>query len=90
MCLAIPGKIIEIYDDHGLKMGRIDYGGTINTACLEYVPEAAPGAYVIVHAGFALNVIDEQEAQRTLELLSEVAAAGDDSSSGPAEEGSEP
>lgn len=72
MCLAVPGKIIELYDDNGLQMGRIDYSGTINTACLAYVPEAHVGQYVLVHAGFAINVIDEVEAQRTLDLLQEM------------------
>lgn len=72
MCLAIPGKILETYDENGLLMGRIDYSGTINAACLAYVPEAKVGEYVLVHAGFALNVINEEEAQRTLEILQEM------------------
>ena len=72
MCLAIPGKVTEIFEDHGLTMGRIDYDGTVNTACLAYVPEVKIGQYVIVHAGFALNVIDEKEARRTMELLAEI------------------
>ena len=72
MCLAIPGKILNVFDDHGLKMGRVDYAGTINTACLEYVPEATPGEYVLVHAGFAISVLDEQEAQKTLDLWDEI------------------
>lgn len=72
MCLAVPGKIIEMYDENGLQMGRIDYSGTVHAACLAYVPEAEVGQYVLVHAGFALNVIDEAEAQRTLELLQEM------------------
>ena len=72
MCLAIPGRIIEVYDEHSLKMGRIDYSGAINTACLEYVPEAQPGQYVLVHAGFALNVLDEAEALKTLALWDEI------------------
>jgi hydrogenase expression/formation protein HypC len=64
MCLAAPGKIIERFDDRGLPMGRVDFDGTTITACLVYVPEAIEGQYVIVHAGFALNVIDEDEAQK--------------------------
>ncbi len=75
MCLAIPGKLIEIYDEHGLKMGRLDYSGTINTACLEYVPEIEIGQYAIIHAGFALNIIDEQEAQKTFEMWDEMVDA---------------
>ena len=78
MCLAIPGRILEVYDEHRLKMGRIDYAGTVNTACLEYVPEAQPGHYVLVHAGFALNVLDEDEAMKTLALWDEMVQAAAD------------
>jgi hydrogenase expression/formation protein HypC len=63
---------METYEDNDLLMGRIDYGGTVNTACLAYVPEAKVGDYVIVHAGFAISVIDEEEAARTLELWDEL------------------
>ena len=72
MCLAIPGKLIEITDDNGLKMGRVDYSGTVQSACLAYVPEVEIGQYVLVHAGFALSIIDEAEARRTLELWDEL------------------
>ncbi len=72
MCLAIPGKVIELFDENGLKMGKIDYSGTVNTACLEYVPGVKVGEYVIVHAGFAISVIDEAEAKKTLELWDEM------------------
>jgi hydrogenase expression/formation protein HypC len=74
MCLGIPGKIIEVYETSGLPMGKIDFGGVVKEACLAYVPEAHVGDYTIVHVGFALNVIDEEEAQKTLELLSEIGA----------------
>jgi hydrogenase expression/formation protein HypC len=67
MCLAVPGKVIKIYDEGGLKMGEIDYSGTVNSVCLEYVPEVEIGQYVIVHAGFAISVLDETEAQKTFE-----------------------
>jgi hydrogenase expression/formation protein HypC len=73
MCLAIPGKVIEITEENGLAMGRIDYAGTVNTACLAYVPEVNVGQYVIVHAGFALSVVDEVEARKTLDLFDEIA-----------------
>ncbi|MDZ7309572.1 MAG: HypC/HybG/HupF family hydrogenase formation chaperone, partial [candidate division KSB1 bacterium] len=53
MCLAIPGKVIAIYEQNGLKMGRLDYAGTVNTACLEYVPDVQIGQYALVHAGFS-------------------------------------
>ena len=65
MCLAIPGKLIEIYEEAGMKMGRIDYNGAINKACLEYVPEIEIGQYTIVHAGFAISILDEEEAARS-------------------------
>ncbi|UCC78779.1 MAG: HypC/HybG/HupF family hydrogenase formation chaperone [Candidatus Zixiibacteriota bacterium] len=73
MCLAIPGKVVEIFSENGLKMGKIDYSGTVNAACLEYVPEVKAGEYVIVHAGFAISIIDEAEAMKTLELWNDMA-----------------
>lgn len=69
MCLAIPGKVVEIFDRQGLRMARVQFGGIQRDACLEYVPEATPGSYVLVHVGFALSVIDEAEAERTFELF---------------------
>ena len=75
MCLAIPGRLVEIYMENGLKMGRFDYSGTKNTACLEYVPEIEVGKYAIVHAGFAINIIDEEEAQKTYEVWNEMIEA---------------
>jgi hydrogenase expression/formation protein HypC len=72
MCLAVPGKIIEIYDTQGVKMGKIDFGGVVREACLEYVPEAQIGEYAVVHVGFALNIVSESEAQETLKLLKEI------------------
>ncbi len=72
MCLGIPGKIIEIHETAGLRMGRIDYGGVIKEACLAYVPEAAIGDYVLVHAGFALNVLAPDEAEETLKVFREL------------------
>ncbi len=72
MCLGIPGKIVEIYESGGLKMGKVDFGGVLREACLAYVPEAEVGQYAVIHVGFALNLIDEQEAQETLALLKEI------------------
>ncbi len=72
MCLAIPGKVIEIFDENGLKMGNIDYSGTVNKACLEYVPDIEIGQYTLVHAGFALSILDEKEAQKSLETWEEM------------------
>ena len=73
MCLGIPGKIIDIYEKNGLKMGKIDFGGVDREACLEYVPEANLGDYALVHVGFVLNLISEQEANETIQLLREIA-----------------
>lgn len=73
MCLGIPGKIIEIYDTGGFRMGKIDFGGVIREACLEYVPEAKMGDYTIVHAGFAISLLDEDQAKADLEIISQIA-----------------
>lgn len=77
MCLAVPGKIIEIYENAGLKMGKIDFNGVTREACLAYVPEAKVGDYTIIHVGFALNLLDEAEAVETLRLFDEIAAHSD-------------
>jgi hydrogenase expression/formation protein HypC len=73
MCLAIPGKIIEIYETDGLLMGKIDFDGLTREACLAYVPEAQVGDYTVIHVGFALHLISEEEAHETLNLLREIA-----------------
>ncbi len=72
MCLAVPGKIIEIYDSAGIRMCKIDFGGVIREACLQALPDAKEGDFTIVHAGFALNVLSEAEAMETLEALREL------------------
>lgn len=72
MCLGIPGKIVEIYETGSLRMGKVDYGGIVKEACLTYTPEAECGDYVIVHVGFAISHLDEEEAQATLQLLNEM------------------
>ena len=78
MCLGIPGKIEEIYETDGLPMAKVNFGGIVKETCLAYVPEAEVGNYVLVHVGFALNVIDEQEALETLDLLREIDALGEE------------
>lgn len=75
MCLAIPGKVLEMYEEAGLNMGKIDYNGTLNTCCLAYVPDVKLGDYVLVHAGFALQTINEEEAQDTFDALQLLADA---------------
>jgi hydrogenase expression/formation protein HypC len=69
MCLAVPGKILEIYENNNLLMGKIDFGGVVREACLTFVPEAKVGDYTLIHVGFALNLVDEAEAMETLALL---------------------
>ncbi len=69
MCLGIPGRIVEVRDDGGLRMGKVDFGGVRKEACLAYLPEAGVGDYVIVHVGFAISLLDEEEARKTLEIL---------------------
>jgi hydrogenase expression/formation protein HypC len=78
MCLGVPGKIIEIYESGGLKMGKVDFGGVTREACLTYVPEAQIGDYTIIHVGFAISQLSEQEAQETLALLREIADLEDE------------
>ena len=72
MCLAIPGKIVEIYEQGGLKMARVDFGGIFRETCLEYVPEAQVGEYCVIHVGFAISLLDEKEALESLELLKQI------------------
>jgi hydrogenase expression/formation protein HypC len=72
MCLAVPGRIEEIYQKEGLKMARVDFGGVMREVCLDYVPEAKVGEYCIIHVGFAISLLSEAEAKETLALLQEI------------------
>ncbi len=72
MCLAIPGKVVETFAQNGMQMARVQFGGVTREACLEYVPETQVGEYVLVHVGFAISRIDEEEAQRTYAALAEL------------------
>jgi len=72
MCLAIPGKLLEVFDENGLKMGNIDFAGSVSKACLEYVPEIEIGNYTIVHAGFALSILNEEEAKNSFDAWDEL------------------
>jgi hydrogenase expression/formation protein HypC len=73
MCLAIPGKILSISGDDPLtRMGKIDFSGVVKQASLAYVPEVVVGDYVIVHVGFALSKVDEDEAQKVFEYLKQM------------------
>ena len=71
MCLAVPGQVQEIYEAHGTRMGKMNFGGVVKEVCLAYVPEVAVGDYAIVHVGVAISKIDEQSALETLKLLEE-------------------
>ena len=72
MCLAIPGKVVDAYDQRGMRMAKVQFGGITREACLEYVPETQIGDYVLVHVGFAISRVDEEEAARTYQALSEL------------------
>ncbi len=78
MCLSIPGRITEIHNDGALIMGKADFGGVLKEICLDYVPEAKVGQFVLIHVGFAISVLDEEEAQETLSLLRELATFEDE------------
>ena len=79
MCLAIPGKIISIQEtDDLMRSGKVSFGGIVKDINLAYVPEAKVGEYVIVHVGFALSTMDEEEAQKTLNLLQEMEGGFDE------------
>jgi hydrogenase expression/formation protein HypC len=69
MCLGIPGKVVATYSENDLLMGKVDFGGVLQKVCLEYVPQVQAGEYVIVHVGFALNTVDEAEAERVFDYL---------------------
>jgi hydrogenase expression/formation protein HypC len=69
MCLAIPGKVVETYREHDVLMGKVDFGGVLKRVCLEHVPQVAPGQYVLVHVGFALQQVDEAEARQVFDFL---------------------
>ena len=76
MCLGIPGRVTEIRDEAGLAMGKVDFGGVRKDACLAYLPDVKLGDYVIVHVGFAISKVDEEEALRTLSILDNMGVIG--------------
>lgn len=78
MCLSVPGRITEITHDGSLLMATVDFGGISKEICLDYVPEAQVGQYVLVHVGFALSLLDEEEAVARLELVRELAELQDE------------
>jgi hydrogenase expression/formation protein HypC len=74
MCLAIPGKVVEIDGENMMRISRVDFGGIARDVSLAYLPDVVVGDYVIVHAGFAISQLDEEEARETLRLLAELGA----------------
>jgi hydrogenase expression/formation protein HypC len=78
MCLGIPAKVIELYETNGMKMAKVDFGGVIKEACMEYLPEIKLGDYAIIHVGFGLSILDEQEAMETMDLLKQIEAFGEE------------
>lgn len=69
MCLAIPGRVDEILVEGDMKIGRVNFGGVVKRVCLDYVPEIEVGDYTIVHVGFAISKIDQENAEKTLEIF---------------------
>ncbi len=72
MCLGVPGKVIDVFEEDGIRMGTVDFGGITRKACLEYAPEVELGSWVVIHVGFAISTVDEEEAKRSYELLAEM------------------
>lgn len=78
MCLAIPGKILEVAQQDELRTGRVQFGGIVRQVSLGFVPEAQVGDYVMVHVGFAISRVDAEEAERTYQLLQEMGSLEDE------------
>ena len=78
MCLAIPGKILDLEQDGESRLAQVEFGGITRKVSLDLVPEAGVGDYVIVHVGFAISKVDEEEAHKTLELLEQMGALAED------------
>ncbi len=76
MCLGIPGKIVETFQRDELPMAKVEFGGIVKDICLAYTPDAQPGQYVLVHVGFAINEIDEAEAQEIFRYIEQIEEAG--------------
>lgn len=78
MCLGIPGKVIEIWEEAGTRMSTVEFGGTTKTVCLAYLPDMQVGEYTIVHAGFAITRLDEVSANETLQMFAELGVLDDE------------
>ncbi len=77
MCLAIPGKVVDLYREHDVLMGKVDFGGVSKRVCLDHTPDVQLGQYVIVHVGFALQIVDEAEARQIFAFLESMNELGE-------------
>lgn len=78
MCLAVPGKVEEVYEANGTKMGKVKFDGITKEVCLAYLPDIQPGDYTIVHVGFAISKIDEKSALETLQIFRDMGILEDE------------
>jgi hydrogenase expression/formation protein HypC len=78
VCLAVPGRLLEVEESDGRRSGKVQFGGIVRSVRLDFVPEAATGDYVLVHVGFAISRVDEREAERTYELLQAMGAVAEE------------
>jgi len=77
MCLAVPGQVLNFSETvAGMKMATVSFGGIEKSVCIDFVPDVKVGNYVLVHVGFALNIVDEEEAEETIKLINEIIEAG--------------
>ena len=77
MCLAVPGKLLEVYKQDDLPMGKVEFGGILKDVCLTFTPDARVGQYVLVHVGFAISRIDEAEAEEIFSYFQQISEAGE-------------
>jgi hydrogenase expression/formation protein HypC len=77
MCLAVPGKIVSVVGEDTTRTGMVSFGGVNKEACLAFVPDAEVGDYVLVHAGFAISIVDEAEAAETFEYFRQIGELGE-------------
>ena len=85
MCLAVPGKLLEVHEQDGLPMGNVEFGGIVKEVCLAYTPEAQVGDYLIVHVGFAISRVDEKEAEEVFSYLEQFSEMTEREAGRPAE-----
>ena len=78
MCLAVPGRVEEIFDTQSTRMGKVNFGGVVKEVCLAYLPDIEVGDYTIVHVGFAISKVDEELAQATLRTFDELGFLADE------------